>query len=319
MKHPYDRKVELLHTSLMLSWHERGGCRQMITINVNAVPVMVPCRQCFRCLRRKRQMNVGRAVAEAYTRPGSQCLTLTYADEHLPSLTVANVEREIEGFRHRLKRAYPGAKYLIVWQLGTQTDRLHAHALIFPAPGQILPTPKPTDGKYMPADGWLSEETGNWVQRGLWPRGHRLVDDVTPGSAGYALSYMNNKGKGTLKMSKSPHLGEEYFRHWLTLPPLPQMIPGSFYVKVDETPIWFPLSMRFKEIADEYGYEWRNQEQSETYRQFIEKEGPALRAIDDWKDKAKRAQIERMPERPRESQAVIHLKAQMEAARKARR
>ena len=322
--------------SMMLEQKNRGPCRAPVPFSLPDQPdvlKMRPCRRCLPCLKRKRMIALGRVMSEASMRPGSQVWTCTYDDEHLPEVVTAQfIENEKRSLLRRLQSTYgPGFKSWVVAQLGTQTQRFHFHAIIFPPEGVQLPESIWRSGK-INAD---PHRIGK--QAGLWSKGHRIVDEIHPKSVGYVLSYLTDtrKEKGTVANWKSNLIGEQYFR-WFCVNhrELPVMLPGCYYLQEDQysSPFWFPMGERERKIADELGYNYRsrlddrhpddltpeqkNQQNANDYYQWLARNGPNERALSDERDRQEQAKMARVPEKIRLHPEVEALQLEIKANRK---
>lgn len=268
-------------------WHDRihgGRCRAPFAVDDAAHnPILVPCGKCLPCYRRKRNIWIGRLLAEGLGRNG-QVQTLTYTDDQLPEdLTPEWIDGEIRAYVKRLRRHFRSNdwKYYITAQLGENTLRFHLHAVIIPPPGVELPTPRL--GK-------------NIDDHPIWQRGGVRVDTLHPKSVGYVVSYLARPGKGTVRHSKSKRIGEAYFRDWLARPPLPLEFPGTYTVPVNDMPQPFPMDRTFRQIALEAGRDLRgNADDAFTYRKWIEEGGLGLRSKTEARDRELQAEILRTP------------------------
>ena len=94
--------------------------------------VKLPCGRCMGCrLERARQWAM-RCVHESFLYEKNCFLTLTYADDHLPSDGSVN-RRVLQLFLKRLRRAYPDAviRYFGCGEYGEELGRPHYHLCIF--------------------------------------------------------------------------------------------------------------------------------------------------------------------------------------------
>ena len=178
-------------------------CPYPVRSRKNGFQFMRPCGQCVHCKVVRRKELTGRCVAEADTQP-SICVTLTLSDQSIDKKDWRSAEtwaKEMRTMRHRIERR-TGKKPLLRWtgETGGQTDRPHAHALIFGVP-----------------DSWVPEKQLKYQNLDWWKHGHCTVDKVTSASAGYVLGYITDKEKAGEKLASraSPNIGRAYLERWI--------------------------------------------------------------------------------------------------------
>lgn len=326
MIHPFDRKIDRATVAAMLDQPHKGDCKApFVVTDAERNPMLVPCNQCLPCRKRRVDIWIGRAMAETHTNPNAQFLTLTYSDEYLIErgligrVTGDWVKKETRSFIKRLRRVYPGARHALVFQLGTETQRPHIHALIWAKEYQELEWGDPLRPGFIPADNLGAARGKIHSDKGFWSRGHRDAKPLDVSTARYTFQYISKPGKGTVHQQKSTLIGEAYFLDWLkTHKKYPRMYPGAYYVPDQYGhPKWYPMDRRFREIARDNGYDHRlsNQSEFKNYKDWLYEAGPALRDLRDKKDRAAQGAIERIPGKPRESAEAARLKAEIQASK----
>lgn len=149
-------------------------------------PFEVPCGNCIGCkLEYSRQWAV-RMVHESKLHPCNSFLTLTYADESLPSSYGLDV-RHAQLFLKRLRKSLDvKIRFYLCGEYGDQTGRPHYHAIVF---------------NYDPPDKQpykIINQKLHYISSSLtdvWQLGHATVADVTPQSCAYVARYVTKKIK----------------------------------------------------------------------------------------------------------------------------
>jgi len=159
-------------------------------------PLTVPCGQCIGCrLERSRQWAI-RCHHEASLHEKNCFITLTYAPEHLPSVSVIHtrktyqylVKKHFQDFMKRLRFHYgTGIRYFHCGEYGEKNARPHYHACLFnfDFPDKELWRNVHKNKLY------TSEILGR-----LWPFGFSTIGDVTFESAAYVARYITKKITG---------------------------------------------------------------------------------------------------------------------------
>ena len=151
----------------------------------------VPCGKCYACLQNKRSERVIRLYNEYLYRPSTYFLTLTINDDNLSEVS-QEPKRTIQLFLKRLrKQLKTKLSYFLVSELGTHTNRLHFHALLY------LHELTPYNTIY--------ETTLK-----TWPYGNILIDYCNDARINYVTKYMlkQQNGQTFALMSKNPALGK---------------------------------------------------------------------------------------------------------------
>lgn len=151
--------------------------------------IQLPCGQCIGCrLERSRQWAV-RCMHEASLHDENSFITLTYADEHLPS-DGSLQKKDFQDFMKRLRWRYRdrSIRYFQCGEYGEQLARPHYHACLFgfDFPDKVL-WKRSAGGVRL----WTSE-----VLASLWPFGFSTVGAVTFDSAAYVARYVLKKFNG---------------------------------------------------------------------------------------------------------------------------
>lgn len=180
------------------------------------VPIQVPCGQCIGCrLERSRQWAI-RCVHEAYGHESNAFITLTYADEFVPS-NGSLVKSHFQNFMKRFRKAVSPTKirFFHCGEYGEKNHRPHYHACIFGYDFSDKVLYKEVNGCRLYRSDQLEE---------LWPFGFATVGDVTFESAAYVARYITKKitgkkaeehYKGRLEeyttMSRRPGIGKGWY------------------------------------------------------------------------------------------------------------
>lgn len=149
-------------------------------------PIEVACGQCVGCrLERSRGWAV-RCMHEAQLFDHSVFVTLTYADEHLKSLSLEY--RDFQLFMKRLRKLKSGVRFYMCGEYGEDFGRPHFHACLFNCFFE--------DRKFYRRLPSGSELYTSEMLSKLWPYGFSSVGDVTFESAAYVARYCMKKVTG---------------------------------------------------------------------------------------------------------------------------
>lgn len=222
----------------------------------------VPCRECWRCQKRRVDDYVGRMLAEDVVSDWSAVLTLTYAPvekrlrppkdlagEHAEK--VLNPE-DFQKFIRSLRRRGHSLRYFVAGEYGEEKGRAHFHAILFgqgPRPVWHLDEKRAYKRerlafKDMPqhlvkgrqaAVHWPQGENFHLPDVGRskspWPHGHVFCDWSGGHRAfRYACKYLlkNEPGRSWFSLSKKPPLGTGYFEKLAERNIGLQVLPSSF-------------------------------------------------------------------------------------------
>lgn len=184
----------------------------------------LPCGRCIGCrLEYSRQWAV-RILHEAKCHEHNSFITLTYADEYLPSnssLDKRDFQKFIKRFRADVfERAGTTIRFYHCGEYGDKTQRPHYHACIFGwsfPDREIWRTNHQTKQRY-----YRSEQ----LER-LWPFGISVIGDLTFESAAYVARYVVKKINGKqasahygnripeyATMSRRPGIGANFFARY---------------------------------------------------------------------------------------------------------
>ena len=181
--HPLQAEFRILPSGKKELMFRSYGTERAIKAFESGVPhdfssiVRLPCGRCMGCkLERARQWAM-RCMHEASLYDKNCFLTLTYADNKLPSDRSVN-RRHVQLFLKRLRRAYPKAviRYFGCGEYGERLGRPHYHLCVFgfDFPDKLLHTISGGHKLYRSAS-----------LEALWGFGHCLIGDLTFESAGY--------------------------------------------------------------------------------------------------------------------------------------
>ena len=285
---PLDRQIAKLRLKQFFDEPHRGGCKAPLVVQLKERHLtVVPCGKCLPCLRKYRNVVIGRTLAESTCWANAQALTLTYDDDHLPANEEINTEflkNVFKAFLRRVNYKYGKSRHFAVAQI-SPNGRLHFHVNIMTE----YPMPLPTAYRH------------TILPDKLWKFGHREVKELDHGSVAYAAEYLTRKGsKGTIRNFKSTLLGEGYFRRWCQAKEgdrYPTKMVGSYSIPDARGGMrWYPMDRRFREIADEYGYDFRSPEPL-TYREWLADQGPTAANIGWRVNQGNEAKLSRIPEK----------------------
>ncbi len=170
----------------------------------NKIPVIRRCGRCMPCLITRSQIWTGRILMEQRMHLQSAFITLTYADEFLPSSGHLD-KKEAQRFLKRLRKYITPRtmRYLLVGEYGTLNHRPHYHAVIFGIGSEELIRILPIVWKHG------SVEPNRWKPFG----------DLTTKNARYCARYCTKKihsqklegrPKEFQLQSREPAIGDSY-------------------------------------------------------------------------------------------------------------
>lgn len=143
----------------------------------------IPCGQCILCrLEHARQWAV-RITHEASFHEANSFITLTYADQHLPTHNSLQYE-DLQKFWKRLRKHVGKLRYYAVGEYGDKTLRPHYHACVF--------------GHAFTADRVILRQQPNllWTSpmlEEIWGLGHVSVGALNFQTAQYTAAYVTKK------------------------------------------------------------------------------------------------------------------------------
>lgn len=116
-------------------------------------------------------------------------VTLTFADEHLPTDMSVDI-RDVQLFMKRLRKrlGHDRVRYFACGEYGDRFQRPHYHVILFGySPADLVPWRKTGSGFVVSRSAELER---------VWPFGHVEVGTVTHQSAGYVARYVIKKATG---------------------------------------------------------------------------------------------------------------------------
>lgn len=167
-------------------------------------PMEVPCGRCTGCRVTYSRQWAARCLHEAQTHEENCFVTLTYADENLPTGGSLN-KKHFRDFMKRLRRSL-GRKKISFFHCGEYGDNLqrpHYHALIF---GHWFPDSAPLAGKSKSG----KEQFRSATLEKIWGLGHCTIGAVTYQSAAYCSRYILKKKSLDNYEKIDPVTGEIY-------------------------------------------------------------------------------------------------------------
>lgn len=161
-------------------------------------PQYVACGQCAMCRRAKAAEWCTRLMHEGYTSSMSACITLTYADEHLPplaSLAKADVELFMKRLRYYVaKRGGAPIRFDACGEYSPDKMRPHYHLALF---GYWPPDAKRWGLSRGGNQEWVSEELTN-----AWGKGWVTFQPWSAGAANYCAGHQAWKLTGALSRER---------------------------------------------------------------------------------------------------------------------
>lgn len=200
----------------------------------------LPCGKCPECISLRASDFALRTQHELGDHDDNCCLTLTYEDNKLPNLFER--QREFQLFMKKLRtKSKKKILYLVSHEYGSQTQRLHHHAIIFginfPDMKYLKTTPKGTDL-------YTSRELSK-----LWTNGWSNIGPATAQAGYYIAAYALKSTKqtkqledgeiieinDTMSSSRRPAIGLNYLkRNHRQMAELGEHIPRYYKKKMDE-------------------------------------------------------------------------------------
>lgn len=179
--------------------------------NEEMVPFQLPCGKCVECLLERSRDWAIRCTHEASMHAQNCFITLTYADDKLPSDGKLR-HLDFQLFMKRLRRhSKLELGFFMCGEYGEKTARPHYHACIF---GFDFVDKVKVRQNDLGDDIWNSETLTK-----LWGFGHTELGSVTQKSAGYVARYVLKKQnpdapQGYQKMSRKHAIGKRFIEKW---------------------------------------------------------------------------------------------------------
>ncbi len=153
--------------------------------------VPFPCGQCLPCRINKRRIWTHRLLLELYGHEEACFLTMTYANEHLPSDHLVN-KATCQKYLKRLRKYYAGRhiRYYLVGEYGGLYGRPHYHAILFGLPA---------------SEEAMLQKIWSFGRCRAYPANHDTIQYV----AGYVVDKLAKNQGGTefALMSRRPGIG----------------------------------------------------------------------------------------------------------------
>lgn len=185
-------------------------------INLEMVPMRVPCGKCIECLlERARDWSI-RCLHESKMHQQNSFITLTYSDDHIPKDRKLN-HTHFQLFMKKLRKEYgEGIGFFMCGEYGEQTARPHYHACLF---GVDFEDKVKYGENYLGDQLWTSKKLDHLWGMNDPDRQPNKIGAVTQKSAGYVARYVMKKqgegaGKAYQKMSRKNAIGKSYIEKW---------------------------------------------------------------------------------------------------------
>lgn len=179
-------------------------------------PVDIPCGKCVGCRMDNALQWKIRCCLELQYHKYAYFITLTYDDDHLPFNDDGEPilsKYDLQCFWKRFRKAGYLLSYFACGEYGDKTKRPHYHALVY--------LDKDLQGFSIISPNKFTCKT---IQE-LWPYGHVMVEEVTPGNVSYVCGYVEKKQLKELNdvypvnpfrlMSRRPAIGYSYLKDHL--------------------------------------------------------------------------------------------------------
>lgn len=168
--------------------------------------IVVPCRTCPNCLRKRQWEWRGRLIKEFQHQEmlGHNCamVTLTYCDDYIvdaPDTYGADIAKFFDGLRGKYRRSF---KHWCIAELGDKKGRFHIHCIIWDVPKEFF--------KWSEVTPWGRKKVAKTKNNRLhgycpilqkyWPKGIIDTTEVEINCMSYVTTYLTNKdldGKST--------------------------------------------------------------------------------------------------------------------------
>lgn len=154
------------------------------------LPVQLPCGQCIGCKLERSRMWAVRIMNEAQLYEQNSFITLTYADQYLPS-DLSLKKHHFQKFMKKLRFAHSNQtiRFFHCGEYGEKYGRPHYHCCLFNYDFQDKKPWKKSNGQQL----YISDE----LQK-LWPLGHSSIGSLTFESAAYVARYITKKITGPM-------------------------------------------------------------------------------------------------------------------------
>lgn len=167
-------------------------------------PLKQECGQCRQCRINKKREQAVRQVNEAFMHPCSCMVTLTYADEFLPTDGSVSLD-DHQKFIKRLRYYHPAVRYAGVAEYGKNgTERPHFHYSLF---GYGFQHDRIHSGT---RDGFKVYNSAEL--RKIWPFGVVEVGEFTTASAEYICKHNTEKVTGSRAIDHYKGRKPEFYR-----------------------------------------------------------------------------------------------------------
>lgn len=198
--------------------------------------IMIPCGKCIGCRLEYSRQWANRIILEAQDWSDNYFITLTYADEHLPTWNTVNRDtgelmtvktlqpKHTQQFMKNLRNYYKynyghdNIRFYACGEYGELTQRPHYHLIIFNLPIiDLIPAERNEGGQLY---------TSEIIEK-IWKKGRIRIAEVNWHTAAYTARYMTKKWKGPST--------EEHYEKKGTIPEFARMSlkPGIAYKYYD--------------------------------------------------------------------------------------
>lgn len=176
----------------MSAWRTDSGEMKFAageTEKARSTHLQLPCRQCIGCRHDKASEWTLRMLHEQREHDASVFVTLTYDDEHYPTLGDLQYA-DVQAFHRRVRKARGPFRFYICGEYGPLNQRPHWHAAMF---GIDFERGDPAARGEAGEVCYQSPELEK-----LWGNGFVTVGDLTRESIGYVARYVTKKLTGDL-------------------------------------------------------------------------------------------------------------------------
>ncbi|QCQ85001.1 replication initiator protein [Blackfly microvirus SF02] len=187
-----------------------------LSLSFDGLRISVPCQRCIGCRLERARLWAIRCMHEKRMHSESAFVTLTYANEHLPS-GLSLVKRDVQLFMKRLRKVRcSGLRFFACGEYGEQYRRPHYHVLFF---NTSFP-----DMRFYKMSAGGDSLFKSAELKSLWPLGENIVGGVTFDSCCYVAGYCTKVVRGDAAvahygsrlpefslMSRRPGIGRPWF------------------------------------------------------------------------------------------------------------
>lgn len=275
--------------------------------------IEIPCGRCIGCRLQYSRDWANRCMLEASQHKNSYFITLTYDDDHVP--TVEHVDSEtgliselgnlkkkdlsnfIKMLRQKLDAEDKGKiRFFGCGEYGENTARPHFHLIVFGLDLDDLNIIRHVETNGSHYNLYTSDTIGN-----VWKKGHIIIGDVTWETCAYVARYVTKKKYGAeadfydeygitpefTLMSRRPGIGKDYYDthkdsifevDYIPLKGGKRAVPSRYFKKlleIDDNDKFNELRLKNREFAEDFN-KFKLESTSQSYLEMLETEEAVL-------------------------------------------